>query len=106
LDDALNRLSDSDRETLREYLPTPNDADLALRQALTAAKEKQRCYMDQKWTFTFAGKKITLKEEADKVVHWLNRFKGVGNIAANADPIHVGLPWAGIRFLLEVRAIP
>jgi hypothetical protein len=53
--------------------------------------------------FTFAGRTVTLKEEADKVVHWLNRFKSVGDVAVNADPVHAGLPWAGIRLLLEVR---
>lgn len=33
---------------------------------------------------------------------WLDRLKQVGDIASNADPVHVGLPWAGIRVLLEV----
>jgi hypothetical protein len=107
LDDALKQLSDGDRATLREYaLPTSNNIDLALRQALAAAKEKQRCCIEKRWTFTFAGRIVTLKEEADKVVHWLNRFVGVGDVVANIDPVHVGLPWAGIRLLLVVRADP
>lgn len=33
---------------------------------------------------------------------WLDRFKQVGDVGSNADPVHIGLPWAGIRFLLEV----
>ena len=44
-----------------------------------------------------------MEEEADKVVGWLNRFTAVGDVVANVDPVHVGLPWAGIRLLLEVR---
>ena len=105
LDNALKRLLDCDRATLREYVvPTSNDVDLALRQALAAAEEKQRYCIEKRWTFTFAGRKVTLKEEADKVIHWLNRFKAVGDVAVNADPIHAGLPWAGIRLVLEVRA--
>jgi hypothetical protein len=43
-----------------------------------------------------------LQDEADKVILWLDRFKQVGDIAVNADQIHAGLPWAGIRLLLEV----
>lgn len=46
---------------------------------------------------------MTLREEADKVLLWLDRLKQVGDITVNADPIHAGLPWAGIRLLLEVR---
>jgi hypothetical protein len=30
----------------------------------------------------------------------------VGDVAAAADPVHAGLPWAGIRLLLEVRIRP
>jgi ankyrin repeat domain-containing protein 50 len=46
---------------------------------------------------------VRLAQEADKVLLWLDRFKSMGDIAVNADPIHTGLPWAGIRLLLEVR---
>jgi hypothetical protein len=106
LDNALKRLSDRDRATLRDHiLPNSSDIDLALKQALDAAEEKQRCCIEKRWTFTFAGRAVTLQDEADKVVHWLNRFKAVGDVAVNADPLHAGLLWAGIRFLLEVRAV-
>jgi hypothetical protein len=74
-----------------------SDIDLTLKQALDAAKEKQQCCIEKRWTFTFAGRVVTLKEEADKVVRWLNRFKAVGDVAVNADPVHAGLPWAVIR---------
>lgn len=104
LDHALKQLSDRDRATLRDHiLSTSSDITLALEQALAGAEKQQRCCIEKRWTFTIAGRTVTLKDEADKVVHWLNRFKGVGDIVANVDPVHVGLPWAGIRLLLEVR---
>src|SRR5271170_349505 len=53
----------------------------------------------KRWTLTFRGHTIALRKEADKVV---DKFKQVGDIVVNADPIHAGLPWAGIRLLLEV----
>ena len=71
---------------------------------MAAAMRKQEDCNAKRWTFTFAGRTVTLKEEADKVVQWLDQFKAIGDVAANADPIHIGLPWAGVRFLLEVRA--
>ena len=106
LDDALKQLSDHDRAALREYiLPTSSDIDLALEQALAAAKEKQRCCLEKRLRVTFAGREFILKEEADKVIRWLNRFKDVGDVVVNADPVHAGLPWAGVRLLLEVRIL-
>lgn len=104
MDDALKRLSESDRATLQEYILPTSDIDSTLKQALAAAEEKQRYCIEKRWTFTFGGREVTLKGEADKVVHWLNRFAGVGDIVANVDPVHIGLPWAGIRLLLVVRA--
>jgi len=74
-----------------------------LERCLSAAKQKQQAWDGKRWVFTIAGRTITLKEEADKIVRWLDRFKAVGDLAVNADPVHAGLPWAGLRFLLEVR---
>ena len=102
---VLKRLSDDDQATLQDYIShNASDIDLALEQALAAAKEKQRCCIEKRWTFTFTGRTVVVKEEADKVVGWLNRFMAVGDVVANVDPVHVGLPWAGIRLLLEVKA--
>ena len=104
LDDALKRLSDDDRATLQDYIcHNTSDIGLGLEQALVAAKEKQRYCIEKRWTFTLKGRTIAVKEEADKVVGWLNRFAAVGDVVANVDPVHVGLPWAGIRLLLEVK---
>ncbi|KAG9227960.1 hypothetical protein BJ875DRAFT_490520 [Amylocarpus encephaloides] len=101
-EEALKLLSDGDRIITRKHtLPTAGEIDLALMQAIAAAKVKQRLCIERRWTFTVAGRVVTLKNEADKVVHWLNRFKSVGDVVANVDPVHAGLPWAGIRFLLE-----
>ncbi|KAL9576092.1 MAG: hypothetical protein Q9212_007392, partial [Teloschistes hypoglaucus] len=82
-------------------LHSTSDANLALEETLAAAKEKQEFYNTKRWTYTFAGRTVVLKEEADKVVGWLNRFTAIGDVVANVDPVHIGLPWAGIRLLLQ-----
>ena len=103
--DALKRLSDDDRATLQDHIGhNTSDIGLGLEQALVAAKEKQRYCIEKRWTFIIKGRTIAVKGEADKVVGWLNRFTAVGDVVANVDPVHVGLPWAGIRLLLEVKA--
>jgi hypothetical protein len=104
LDTALQQLSDCDRETLQPFILSANgDVNEVLERSLAAAKKKQDECNAKRWTFTFDGRTVTLKDEADKIVRWLDRFKVVGDVAVNADPIHAGLPWAGVRFLLEVR---
>ncbi|KFY86462.1 hypothetical protein V500_07608 [Pseudogymnoascus sp. VKM F-4518 (FW-2643)] len=102
LDKAIQGLPCQERETIEKYiLTTTDDTDSALRDVLNAAQEKKKLCEDRRWTFTFRGQIVKLRDEADSVVLWLDRFKQVGDIAVNADPIHAGLPWAGIRFLLE-----
>jgi hypothetical protein len=32
----------------------------------------------------------------------VDKFEAVGDIAVDADLMHAGLPWAGIRLLLEI----
>jgi hypothetical protein len=84
-------------------LTTIDGIDSALRVAFKAAQDKQMLCEDKRWTFTFRGHTVRLRDEADNVMLWLDRFKQVGDIVVNVDPIHAGLPWAGIRLLLEVR---
>jgi hypothetical protein len=104
LDRALKLLSQRDRATVEEHVLTAvGDIDSALRVAFNAAQDKQMLCEDKRWTFTFRGHTVRLRDETDNVMLWLDRFKQVGDIAANVDPIHAGLPWAGIRLLLQVR---
>jgi hypothetical protein len=53
----------------------------------------------------FCRREVALRETADRVVALLERFKTVGDIAVNVDPVHTGLPWAAIRLLLQVCKI-
>jgi hypothetical protein len=86
LDEALKQLPDRDRTTLRQFIPpTSRDIDSAIEQALAATEGKQRQCLEKRWRVTFSGREFILKEEADKVIHWLNRVKEVGDIIVNAD---------------------
>ncbi|MCJ1379452.1 hypothetical protein MMC17_002553 [Xylographa soralifera] len=53
-------------------------------------------------SFNFGGRQIILRKVTEKIIGWLNRFKEIGDIAVNFDPVHAALPWAGVRFLLQV----
>lgn len=78
-------------------------ADDAFDEVHAHARELQKRSKVKRWSWNYKGCQISLFEQADKVVRLLDRFKAVGDIVANVDPVHVGLPWAGVRAILEVR---
>ena len=48
------------------------------------------------------GDSVHLYDVCEKIVKWVNKFKEVGDVAVQYDPGHAALPWAAIRFLLQV----
>jgi len=102
--DALEALASEDRETVRSLLPPTNaiGIDTAFSEVHSCARQLQQCCTDKRWSWNYKGREVYLFDQVDKVVQLLDRFKAVGDIVANVDPIHIGLPWAGIRAILEV----
>lgn len=45
---------------------------------------------------------VVIRDVFEKIIHWITRYVQVINILANVDPVHFSLPWAAIRFLLQV----
>nr|POF13666.1 vegetative incompatibility protein het-e-1 [Quercus suber] len=91
LQEALRKLTEREQLVIREHVTS--DISTTIQAAYDAAEKQKSICQQQRWPGS---------EKADKVLRWLDRFKSVGNIVANVDPVHVGLPWAGIRMLLEV----
>jgi hypothetical protein len=99
-------LSPQDQDTIQQHRVTKTaDVDAIVQQALAATRQKQTTCQAKRWTWTFRGHTVTLREKADNIIKWLDRFKQVGDVASNVDPVHVGLPWAGIRLLLDVSIV-
>ncbi|KAK4182058.1 hypothetical protein QBC35DRAFT_468368, partial [Podospora australis] len=63
----------------------------------------QQCN-DRAWTFRRkkSGETVIVRDVLGKVVKWVDRFKEIGDIAIQYDPGHAALPWAGVRFLLDI----
>ncbi|CEL11527.1 hypothetical protein ASPCAL14629 [Aspergillus calidoustus] len=60
------------------------------------AKKKQ-------WRFRRRnGEEVTVREVFEKIANWVTKFKEIGDIASGIDPLHVGLPWAAVRFFLHL----
>ena len=50
----------------------------------------------------WGDREIDVREKAQGFVGWMNKFKEIGDIAVQYDPVHAALPWAGVRFILMV----
>jgi hypothetical protein len=103
LADALEKLDELERDTLRAQLSSSTfKIDDAIREAYDKAKELQARGALKRWSWTYRGRQVYVQEQADKVVRFLDKFKSVGDTVAGIDPVHAGLPWVGVRSILEV----
>jgi hypothetical protein len=95
LDDEDNRNVDFNKE----------DKLAILRDVLDAVEEKKRTCLEKRWKYKKGDKEIIIRDQLEKVVKWVDKFKEVGDNAVQYDPAHAALPWAGVRFFLQVRRL-
>jgi hypothetical protein len=103
---ALQKLSEQDRASILGLMP-PSGGGVGSGAAMLdelcglVLKQKEKC--DEKsWKFNFNGQQVILRDVAQKIFYWLQKFKEVGDVAINFDPVHAALPWAAFRFVLQV----
>jgi hypothetical protein len=97
---AFDRL-DAD---LRTALTSVSTARLDVVNAvLRAADDKRRLCIRKQWKYKMpSGRVIVVRDVLEKVAVWINRYKAVGDIAVQYDPISAAPPWAAFSFLLNV----
>ena len=98
---ALERLSIVDRQ----QMAFDGKDNIELLQDLKCLTESARdqC-IKKRWRFrrSDSSETIVLRDLFSKIVVWVNLFKQIGDIAVQYDPQHAALPWAGVRFILQV----
>lgn len=99
---ALAKLSSDDQQEL--------DLDgldklSALDKVLKATKEKRDICLRKQWKYSWKGEIIVLRDIADKLFTWVDKFKSIGDVVVSFDPAHAVLPWAAFRFLLQVSSL-
>lgn len=47
-----------------------------------------------------------MRHAYNEIITWTQKFVAMGDIVSQVDPLHIGLPWAGIRAVLVVRLSP
>ena len=103
--EAVQKLPEGDQQIIKELrsidtaqepLSKTMDELLGLVKTVRDDSEAKQC------TFSFRGKDIIIRDMMGKTICWMNKFKEVVDVIANVDPVHFGLPWAGVKFILEV----
>lgn len=51
--------------------------------------------------FTLLGQRYSLSDIYSNTISWLNKFKDIGDVATQYDPVHAALPWAATRLILH-----
>ncbi|KAF2838813.1 hypothetical protein M501DRAFT_934397, partial [Patellaria atrata CBS 101060] len=65
-------------------------------------KAKQKS-IDTRWKYTRkSGETVIIRDVFAKIIRWIDIFKQIGDVAIQYDPGHAALPWAGIRFVLQI----
>ena len=65
-------------------------------------QDKRKKSVDKEWKFSRTDGVVSVREIFGKMVYWINKFKEAGDVASQYDPLHAALPWAAVRFVLEV----
>ena len=100
-DRALESLS-VERKAAIEYQASQQPSTNIVDHLCTLTEQKRAECEKRGWKIEFNGHQVILRDVTEKICVWLHKFKEIGDVVVNYDPVHLALPWAGIRFLLEV----
>lgn len=81
---------------------SPGSTADILQQISSMVELKREQCIEKRWKFTFNGQEVILRDVAGKVTMWINKFKDIGDTIIAYDQVHLALPWAGIKTLLQV----
>jgi len=100
---AVAKLRDEDRCNID--FDRPEKLGILSELLKVTQKEGQRC-VGKAWRFKRqSGETVIVRDLFAKIAQWIDHFKAVGDVVAQYDPVHTALPWAGVRFLLQVSLL-
>ncbi|OJZ90633.1 hypothetical protein ASPFODRAFT_203142 [Aspergillus luchuensis CBS 106.47] len=100
---ALSALPDKDQRMFRTSgTPTPPVLQ-TLAGIITAIEaQRDRCKRHKWSAISIGGKEIIIRDVCAKIVACVNKFASVVDVVVSYDPVHAALPWAGVRFVLQL----
>ncbi|KAJ0299460.1 hypothetical protein Brms1b_013115 [Colletotrichum noveboracense] len=70
---------------------------------LKEAEAKRDLSLRKRWKFTRPnGEVVIVRDILEKIARWIQRFKETGDTIVQYAPNHAALPWAAVRFLLQM----
>ena len=94
---------DSLRDEDKQNFNVDREDKLAiLDDVLAAVNDRKRLCIEKQWKYKKGNQEVVIRDQLEKVVVWVNKFKEIGDVAVQYDPGHASLPWAGIRSILQV----
>ena len=106
-EEAWKKLPEDVRKHFQFILDeTDNNGSGAAKQLLAVTTEIRGICEKEKLVDTIddgkRSKRIIVRDLADKLISWVSKFVAVGDTLIQYDPGHAAIPWAIIRFLLQV----
>lgn len=104
---AAATLSVEDRQTL-DIDANQDDKRKILQSLVELTESKKDECIKKRLKLKWPGKKgeaIILGDLYGKMVKWIQVFIAVGDNAIQFDPVHAALPWAAVRFILQVHTL-
>lgn len=99
-DKAVKALKEKDKQNVDFQRA---DKRAILDDVLMEVQRKKQTCIDGRLKYKRSnGDSVHLYDVCEKIVKWVNKFKEVGDTVVQYDPGHAALPWAAIRFLLQV----
>jgi hypothetical protein len=96
---AAAALDPSDKLPIDLNDPTMSNS---IEDVLHSAKAMRDKCMKKCWKYkNNKGEDVILRDVFSKIVTWVDKFKQVGDIIVQYDPVHSALPWAAVRFVLQ-----
>ncbi|KAI1263354.1 hypothetical protein F5Y18DRAFT_394024 [Xylariaceae sp. FL1019] len=101
---AIETLSGEERSWIAQATDnTSMSVNGVVHQIIDITTTRQKHCAEKGWkTFEFGSHTISFADSARKALIWLNKFKEIGDIIVQYDPVHAALPWAAVRFVLQV----
>ncbi|ORY58533.1 uncharacterized protein BCR38DRAFT_489446 [Pseudomassariella vexata] len=97
---AVKQLPEEDKACLD--VDCPDRRQIVARSLELTNNAKQRCER-MAWRFKRkSGEVVIARDVLAKVARWIEHFKAVGDTIVQYDPAHAALPWAGVRFVLQI----
>ncbi len=98
---AVDQLSEEDK---RQVDILNSDRRGLIQDVIRVVEEKHHLCVEKQWKFRTGSESVPMRDPFGRIVAWINKFRDVGTIMMQYDPTHAAIPWAAIRFVLEVSS--